>query len=181
VWSASGGFSVLVRNINKAWPDGNPRSSIRRRFFGIGIVATLLLLLGMWFISNAILDVLPRFQVFGLPEAFQLNSAAADRLLGLVPLLFTFLMFLVLYRWVPNREVGWSVAIWSALAASVGWEISANLFNRYISSGLSNLDLVYGSLSAIVSFLIWVYIVSLVTLFCAHLGVSIAAEQETGA
>ena len=173
VWSASGAFSVLVKHINQAWPDAEIRSTIRRRLFGLGIIFALVALFGLWFVSNTFLDLLPRLTSLGDIGEILIATSRGRVLAGLVPLAVSFCMFVALYRWVPNRSVGWKAAIWGAAAAAVGWELASNAFRWYLSSGFARFALVYGSLGAIVAFLLWVYLSSLVALFGAHLSAAI--------
>lgn len=173
LWSASGGFSVLVKHINRAWPDTATRNSIWRRVYGLGIILILVVLFGLWFVSNTLLDLLPRLEPLGA-LGDMLSATLRGRILAtLIPIFASFVMFLVLYRWVPNREVSWGAAAGGAAAAALGWELASNAFRWYLSSGFARFSLVYGSLGAIVVFLLWVYLSSLVALFGAHLAAAI--------
>jgi membrane protein len=100
---------------------------------------------------------------------------------GIVPWLLVFLLFLGLYRWVPNRNVPWRSALWSALAAALAWEGASAAFTWYLSSGLARYALIYGSLGTVVALLLWVYISSLIVLFSAHLGAAIDWWKEQSA
>jgi membrane protein len=99
----------------------------------------------------------------------------------LVPWLFVFLLFLSLYRWVPNEHVSWSAAFWAALVVAAAWQIGARAFAWYVGSGLARYQLVYGSLGAIVALMAWIYLGSWLTFFGAHLGAALTRHQETGA
>jgi membrane protein len=57
--------------------------------------------------------------------------------------------------------------------AALGWELAATIFNWYVSSDLARFTLVYGSLGAIVAFMIWIYINGLIALFGAYLTAAI--------
>jgi membrane protein len=80
-----------------------------------------------------------------------------------------FVLFLGLYRWVPNTKVTWQAALFSAMVITLLLRFTSNGFNWYLSSGLTNYELVYGSLSAIVILLFWIYINSLIIFFGANL------------
>jgi membrane protein len=81
-----------------------------------------------------------------------------------------------LYRWLPNTEVLWSEATWGSLIASAGTFMATSIFSWYLGSrsGLTNYNLVYGSLGAIVALMFWIYLLSYIILFGAHLSSSIA-------
>jgi membrane protein len=94
------------------------------------------------------------------------------------PRVFTFFALWGLYRWVPNTEVKWSEALWGASVATLAWEIATNGFTWYLSSGIVQYELLYGSLGAIVALMLWIYIISLITLFGAHLSAAIARQTR---
>jgi len=45
LWTATSVFSVIIRNINAAWPSASPHSFIRMRLWSLAIIAALALLL----------------------------------------------------------------------------------------------------------------------------------------
>ena len=73
-----------------------------------------------------------------------------------LPILFEMLAFLLLYLIMPNVRVSLKHALAGAIVASVLFEISKRLFGLYIMK-LSNFELVYGALSTLPIFLVWVY------------------------
>ena len=64
--------------------------------------------------------------------------------------------------------------------ATLAGEIATNGFTWYLSSGIVQYELVYGSLGAIVALMLWIYIGALIILFGAHLGAAIARHAEVG-
>jgi membrane protein len=65
-------------------------------------------------------------------------------------------MFALLYRVVPNREVVWRHAIWGGLAAAGGFSLLQYLFSSYVVK-LSSYTVLFGTFSAIPIFLSWIY------------------------
>jgi membrane protein len=84
-----------------------------------------------------------------------------------------FLVFLTLYHWIPTLRVRWSATFWGALIASLTWKAITAGFSWYLDSSFGQYQLIYGSLGAIVAFLFLIYIISLITLFGAHLSAAI--------
>jgi membrane protein len=173
LWSAIGVFTILANHINRAWPGAETRSFLEKRLVALGMVGALAGLLVLSLFSTAVLNLLPRLQVplWGGVSVYETSLWAIVS--TLVPGLFIFLMFLSLYRWVPNTEVKWSGAMGGALVAAFAWEVVASAFAWYLSSGLARYELVYGSLGAVVALMFWIYISSLITLFGAYLGAAI--------
>ena len=65
-----------------------------------------------------------------------------------------------------------------AVVASLLIHGATALFILYLDSGLAKYNLVYGSLGALLALMTWTYITSLLILFGAHVGASIAEESE---
>jgi len=178
LWSASGVFAILTRNINLAWPQAEPRNTLEMRLLALGMVIILVILLILSLFSEAALALLPRLQVPVWGDVSIYATPVWAVVSRFVPWLFTFLLFLSLYRWVPNTHVKWSGVLWGALVAAAAWEIAAGVFAWYLHSGLARYRLVYGSLGAVVALMFWIYLSSLITLFGAHLSAAICRESE---
>ncbi len=174
LWSGMGVFTALAHNINRAWPYAEPRSFLRRRLVALGMIGTLAVLLILSLLSTSVLNLLPQLQVPLWDRLTIYETLLWAALSNLIPWLFAFLLFLALYRWVPNTEVKWRAAFWGALVAALAWKIAANILAWYISSGLARYELVYGSLGAVVALMLWIYLSSWITLFGAHLSAAVA-------
>jgi len=166
LWSASGFFTNLAFNINLAWSDSSRRNFLEKRLVGLGMIAglsgLLILSLGLDWITNLV-------PFLNANSASTLGSSLWRLFSNLASWLTIFLLFLALYRWVPTANVHWNATFWGALITSIAWKLATTGFNWYVSSGLGSYSLVYGSLGAIVALLFLIFIVSMITLFGAHL------------
>jgi membrane protein len=178
LWSASSAFTVLVKHINQAWPKASSRRPLIRRVLGLGMTLILVVLFALWFASNTVLDMAPRFVVSYGVSADIFNTFGWRLLASFVPFLIIVFLFMGLYWRVPNQSVRWTSALWGALVAALGWELAATIFNWYVSSDLARFTLVYGSLGAIVAFMIWIYISGLIALFGAYLTAAIERDRS---
>lgn len=177
LWSASGVFSVLAININLAWPQAERRSFLEQRTLAIALVVILFVLLVASVIGSTITEILDEFQI-PLLGTVQFYGTFLWRLLSnILPLFFSFLLLLALYRWLPTTQVSWRAAFWGALFSSIAWEVATSAFVWYLDSGLSRYQLVYGSLGAVIALLFIIFISSQVILFGAHL--SSAVHRQT--
>lgn len=170
LWSASGMFTSLAYNINLAWPGAPRRNFLRKRLVGLGMIAGLSVLLILSVTLESITNFLPILNAdFASP-----STSSLWRLFSrLGSWLTIFLLFLALYRWVPNTNVHWKATFWGALTTSIAWNLATAGFSWYLRSGLGRYQLVYGSLGAIVALLFLIFIVSMITLFGAHLSAAI--------
>lgn len=180
LWSGTGVFTVLLGHVNLAWDGAQERGFVERRLLGLGIgllgiLATVLLLS---FLSTPVLNVLPRLE-FRLGDRVAIFDRPLWTLISSgIPVLFTFLTFLALYRWAPNTHVRWSEALWPALLVAFAWELVKRVFAWYVSSDLVQYRLVYGSLGAVVALLLWIYLSGTLVLFGAHLSAAIARSRR---
>lgn len=173
LWSAEGVFTVLVHNINLAWPQAKARGFFEKRLAALAIIATLILLLILSLSSAALLKLVPRVELPGLGPIIIRGTILWPIITRLVGCLFAFLMFAGLYCWVPNIEVKWRAACGGALFAALAWQLATVAFVWYLGSGLARYEIVYGSLAAIVALMFWVYLSGWIALFGAHLAAAL--------
>ena len=85
-----------------------------------------------------------------------------------VPLALTFLVFLLLYRYLPHHRPGWRAALLGSAAAAIGFQAVQVGLGWYLS-GPADFSKVYGSASAIFAFLFSVYLSASAFVICAIL------------
>jgi membrane protein len=170
LWSASGVFTNLAYNINLAWPRARRYSFLQKRLMGVRMIAGLSGLL----ILAIILDWLSNLLLFMHITNVSFYDLSLWRLFSRVSSWLTvFLLFFALYRWIPAVYVRWRAAFWGALFASTAWKIATAGFAWYVTSGFGRYQLIYGSLGAVVALLFLIYLISMITLFGAHLSAAI--------
>jgi membrane protein len=172
IWSATGVFNILVRNINRAFPRATVPDFIKGRLMGFFMVLAIIVLSLLAFAVNTGAGLIPAISI-----PFD-GKALHETLLWqigsfLVPIGINMLTFWAIYFWVPSVPVGKKASLISALVAGVAWELANNAFTWYINSGLSQYQLVYGSLGTVVALLFWIYLTATIALLGAHLTASI--------
>jgi membrane protein len=125
-----------------------------------------------------VLSLLPRLEAPPRGEPSIYETVLWGVLSKLIPWLFTFLLFMALYLWVPNVQVEWQAALGGAVAAGIFWEVVKNGFVWYLESGLAQYELVYGSLGMVVTLMLWIYFGGWIALFGAHLSAAIAERRR---
>ena len=168
-WSATGVFTVLTRNINRAWPNADRHNFLKMRLMAFAMLGVMMAVMISLLLANALFRFLPQnsYGIAALITSLRYFSQ-------LIIWALVFLTLLWLYRWIPNTYVTWSEAAWGAVVASVGAVTATAGFSWYLGSGLANYSLVYGSLAAIVALLFWIFLLSIIILFGAHLSSSVA-------
>jgi membrane protein len=178
LWSALGVFTTLAGNLNRAWPEAEQRGFLKRRLVALGMVGVLAALLLLSLLSTAMLELLPRLHLPWWDVTALYESLPWPLLSNLLPWTFGFLMFLAMYRWVPNTDVTWPAALWGALVADLVWEAAKRGFVWYLGTGLATYRLVYGSLGTVVALMFWIYLSAWIALFGAHLSAAIAGARQ---
>ena len=153
VWGSSGIFVPVEMALDRVW-GGQPRHFVRSR-----ILAFLMTIAGstLVFVSVA-LTSLARSYGREWPTVAGYGAKA-------IAFFLTCLVFLLIYRVIPDPPVGTAVAARAALWAGTGWEAAKYLF--VINLGRANLPAVYGPLAFAVSLVLWAYVSSLVLVFGA--------------
>jgi membrane protein len=175
LWSASGMFTNLAHNINLAWSRAAQRSFLQDRLIAFGMIVGLILLIALSLILSWLTQRMPFMNIA--------RTSASDLVLlrllsGFGSWLMIFLVFFTLYHWIPALHVRWRATFWGALIASLAWKAATTGFAWYLDASLQRYQLVYGSLGATVAFLFLIYIISLITLFGAHLSAAIEGWEK---
>jgi len=93
----------------------------------------------------------------------------------LSPFFFTFWMFFFIYKIAPNRKIHFLTALQASCFASLFWELAKQLFGWYVLN-LRGLSWVYGSLSTLVVFVLWVYYSSAILLLGGEIALLLEKE-----
>lgn len=178
LWSASGAFSILSRNINRAWEQTEQRRFLKQRLVALGMVAIITLLLVASLLSSVALNMFNRFEVPIINLEPLYNTFLWTLISEVLPWLIIFCLILGLYRWGPNTEVRWLSALGGAVPVTIVWAVVANAFTWILSEGVIRYRIVYGSLGALVALLFWIYLSSWIIIFGAHICATISRHAD---
>jgi membrane protein len=166
VWSASTIFYTLNGTLNRIW--GNKRNHPFWRQRGRAILFILIFVGPILFLISIAGSLITNFLTL-VPEIyFPIVSGGGL----LISILLNVAFFLVLYLMLPHSSSGWREILPGALGAGLLWELAKKAFLSFVSTYISMSNLVYGSVAAIIAFLTWAYLSSLIFLFGAFLSVS---------
>jgi len=175
LWSSSSAFTILTQDINEAFADAPTRGVVKTRLMGMLMVAAVVLLLFLSLGTTTAVSVIRRLPM--MPELMPFLASSAWSLLSrATPLIFSFLLFLALFQWVPTKRVHWPAALSGAAITAIAWELAKELFSLYLTSGLARYTVVYGPLSSVIVLMFWIYISGAIALFGAHL--TAALDQQ---
>lgn len=155
LWSSSKGFYAVVRGLNSVYKSAGKRNYFITRFLS----ALYTLLFALLLIVVLIIFVFGNQFYLWSANHFPLLSEMALLIIsvrtivgfGLMILFFTFM-----YKSVPDRKSTLWAELPGAILTSSGWLGFSYLYSFYIDN-ISNYSATYGSLTAIVLCMLWVY------------------------
>jgi len=181
-WSATAVASTVRNALNRVLSVIQPRPYLFRKLIDLILVvlAGTFLILSL-ITSAATLRLISAFP--GLASLIvTLETSTLARLASTVgPVILSTLTFLVIYLYLPNVRIRWTNAIIGALVAGLLFEGIKQAFFWYLQT-FARYQLVYGSLTGIIVFLVWMYLSSAILLFGAELASQIGRPypQEMG-
>ncbi len=177
-WTASGMFGALRRALNNAFDVPAARSFAHGRALDLAGVLGVLVLGAL---STALTAALRISRALGdrVFTGFLVNLAWGV-VYVLLPLAISVLVFVVLYRLIPNHALALRDLWIAALVAGVGYELAKAAFGLYLAN-FGRYQEVYGALGGVVAFLVFVFLVSNIVIFAAELASELARDRARGA
>lgn len=165
LWTGTSVIANMEQAINVAWDADQPRGYIKRRLVGLGLLILIGLLLSVSVGATALLRTLQQVSVFGVQPGEW--PVIWDVLGYLVPLGITIIAFTLIYKILPNTFVRWRIAFAGGVFAGLLWEAAKIAFSFYLSH-FANYSAVYGSIAAVILFLVWIYYSSIIIVIGAE-------------
>ncbi len=168
LWSASGVFSNLIFAINQAWNEKELPVYWLQRLLSILIVVIIILLFFAGMIFSMILHFLADIYLPSIPFIGEQLSELLHWGSSLAPPLLDIFTFWALYKVVPVTNVPSRAALMGAIFTAIAIELSKWGFLWYLGN-IAHYGIIYGSMSTIVVFLFWSYLLALIILSGAEL------------
>lgn len=174
IWSASGMFTTLGMQLNRAWPDGRSRGFVMQKVIGIAMIGILFMIMILSIISTAMLKFVPWDKLIIL-EIVKIDQVGLIQMMSLViPFFLRLALLWALYYFVPNvNGVNSYASFIGAVFSTVGWEISIKYFTWFLSSSFAKYEIIYGSLGSIIAMMFWVFIISYILILGGYFTASI--------
>ncbi len=160
LWSSGKGMQTLINGLNTIYHVKETRNWLVNRIYSmfymflfvLALIASLLLLV----MGNRIHVLISGYVPF--------LGNMIGRILGAKTFLvfvMLFLVFLVLYRYLPNRRASLKSQVPGAFLTAVAWSVFSYLFSLYFTF-FPDFSIMYGSLSTLILVMVWLY-------FCMNL------------
>ena len=169
LWAASRSLYALAGGLKEIYDTVETRNYLRLRI--LALLHTLLLLLLLLF-SLVILVFGNSLQLFfeeNLPFLAQV-SACIIGVRTLLSLALLSLVFALMYKILPNAKSGFRQQLPGAVFSSLGWMIYSLAYSLYIEH-YASVSYLYGSLTAIVLWMLWLYFCMNIFLMGAEINV----------
>ena len=160
LWSSGKGMQALINGLNTIYHVKETRNWLVNRIYSmfymflfvLALIASLLLLV----MGNRIHVLISGYVPF-------LGNVIGRILWSKTFLVFVmlFFVFLVLYRYLPNRRSSLKSQVPGAFLTAVAWSVFSYLFSLYFTF-FPDFSIMYGSLSTLILVMVWLY-------FCMNL------------
>lgn len=159
-------YSAMHKSMEAVFKVEQKRSFIGMLFLSVVVVTLLIVLM---FVSFSLTSLVPFLKPLSnyVPwlKTGIIKTALVRYVIPFVIVLFT---ALIVFMLVPKRAIKFAHALYGAIFTALMTEAAKHVFTWYIGS-LTGLGAVYGSLSAFVVFLIWVYYSSAIFIIGAEI------------
>ena len=164
IWSSLGVFGAITSAVNEAWGVESRRSFLKHRLvsFLMLVAAGLVMVVGLLLVSAVQVAeaswfgvMLLRFQWLQALQTWMLGYAATIILIFGVGLIFYF---------IPNAKTRFRDVWVGAALTGILWRLTFDGFSWYIAHN-SRLAFIQGSIAAVVVFLLWVYVSSVILMY----------------
>lgn len=169
LWSANQGTKAMLDALNIVYEETEKRSFVFRTILSLGMTLGALVFVLIAMGAIVVLPVMLKFIWLG-----QGIETALSLVRWPIMLVAMTLLLAVLYRYGPSRELArWRWVTYGGVFAAVTWLIASAGFTWYVAN-FGNYDATYGSLGAVIGFMTWIWLSSIVVLVGAELN----AEME---
>ena len=177
VWASLGVFNAVTSAVNHAWAVEKRRSFLKHRLVGFLMLLSAggILLLAIVIVSAA---KVAQTRWFGALEA---NSATLDWLSGLAANQLATLLLIgcvaLIFYYIPNTRVRFRDVWPGAIIVGLLWRGALSAFSWY-ARDLASWNVIHGSVTTAVVFLLWIYVCSVILLYGVTMTAAYARLQD---
>jgi len=164
IWASLGVFGAITSAVNEAWGVEKQRSFLKHRMVSFlmlvvagGFMIVALVLVGFIEVVQArwFGGMVARFQWMQAAQTLTFRYSATILLIVAVGLVFYF---------IPNAKTRFRDVSVGAVLTGILWRLAFDGFAWYIGTN-SRMTMIHGSIAAVVVFLLWVYVSSVILIY----------------
>ena len=154
LWSASKGMLALVKGLYAVFDVSKRRSFVFMRILAVVYTLAFAVILLVSFLLLIFGDLLYDWLLPYFPHVLPRIIGEIKPLTGFLILL---LFFWLIFGAIPRKQVKVRFAFWGAAFSAAGWVLFSFFFSIYVTN-FANYATIYGSLTAIIILMIWLFI-----------------------
>lgn len=168
IWTSSSAIEAVRGTLNRAYRVHKPPAYFRRRMLSVVqvIILTSLILVVMlaFVVLPLVFDAINRHTGIVFPAGVH---HFMQSYLGDMATLALFVVVSTFYYVLPNIQQRWMTVFPGALLVVVAWVMAVKIVGFYLTS-LTNVTLIYGSLSGFIVSLIFLYVLNVIFIYGAE-------------
>lgn len=173
LWSANQGMKALFDALNVVNDETETRGFLRRTAITLAFTFGAIVFAVLAMVAIVVLPAVLAFVGLGDVTKLLLRVLRWPLLLGVVGLLLA-----LIYRFGPSRErAQWRWVSWGSAFAAVAWLLGSVAFSWYVAN-FGSYNKTYGSLGAVIGFMTWIWISTIVILVGGELNAEMEHQTE---
>ena len=176
LWAASKGMLSLVRGLDSVYPCDGGRGYIKLRLMSL---LYTLVFIGV-IIATLLFFVAGRYIIKITEVSLPFIAAIFKAIYSFPVVIYIFvlaLIFALLYRILPERKLPFYKHLPGAFASSIGWVVFTAGYSFYVNR-YADYSYIYGSLTAVVLLMLWLYFCMNIFLLGAEINCLIHERNE---
>ncbi len=175
LWVGTAVFDALEYALDQIWGKSESKLLFRARLLGVVVVIGIVFILILTSLFFPILQII---------RDVWLGILSGDTDVSVLnPYLWVFNVFIVIgvfgaiYHFVPSKRPPVKDIWKGAVTAGIIWELARRVFSWYLKR-VSGFTAIYGSLGIVVGFLLWLYILAIITIFGSEVAAIISKRKK---
>jgi len=174
IWSAGKGVQAITNGLNTIYHVKETRNWLVTRIYSVAYTLlfsiAIVVSLAMVLLGHQLQEFVAGYSEIG----GQIVGLLLDARSLLTPIIL-FLVFVILYRFLPNRKASFRSQLPGAAIVSVGWTIFSVFLSLYFRffPGFSNM---YGNMAALILIMMWLYFLMNIMLYGAEINIYFETE-----
>jgi membrane protein len=172
LWSANNGIKSLIGALNVVYHEHEKRSYVKLTLVAFAFTMGTIVFGILALFTVVAIPILLKFVGLGFATAILISLLRWPLMLAVLAV-----MLAIIYRYGPSRNwARWGWVSWGGGAAAIFWVLVSLAFSFYVAN-FANYNKTYGSLGAVIGFMTWIWISTIIVLMGAELNAEL--EQQT--
>jgi membrane protein len=168
IFASKAVFSSIRKSVNTIWGITKTRPFLTEQAMDFALLIGASILLIVSFSISTIFGFFQEVSTIVAPNTPVSGTALWAQIARLSPPLLSFIVFLIIYWWLPNTKLRFKEVFPTALLGAAAFEISKSVFILYIRNAAGLASGIYGGVSAIIVLMVFVYVSAIIMLVGAQ-------------